>query len=282
MPEERTLAAGDGWRAADIVCHAGPGDTPFEESHARLSVAAVLAGSFTYRSDYGRVLMSPGSILLGNRGACFCCAHDHAQGGRCVALQFEPALVEEVACDLRGVSDTGFRSHRLPPSDVLVPLVARARWLSEEPDRHVAEDLALDFLATALRMTQEGGAAPVTLRDEARVTAALALLDRRFREPLTLADLAGAAGVTRYHFLRVFRRVVGVTPYGYLLSRRLAAAVRALRREEGTVLDVALGAGFSDLSDFTRRFRHRFGVTPAAYRRLAKKGRRPAAAGDHR
>ena len=103
---------------------------------------------------------------------------------------------------------------------------------------------------------------------------ALARIGAGDADGLRLADLAAAAGVGRHHFLRTFRAVVGSTPYRYVLARRLAAAAAALRTDSGTVLDIALSAGFSDLSDFTRRFRARFGVPPAAYRRLHRRTRR--------
>lgn len=271
------LGAGDGWRVVEVVCRCGPDDIPFEEMHEHISVAAVLGGSFTYHSCHGRSLMAPGAILLGNHRACFRCAHDHGRGDRCVAVQVDPALAEDVAADLRGIGDVAFPGHRLAPTDGLVPLIARAHSLCDRPDAAAAEELALDFLATALRLSKDGAEASVRLRDEARVAAALAFVDSRFRDRLTLADLAAAAGVTRHHFLRVFRRTVGTTPYSYLLGRRLAAAAQALRHEGGTVLDVALASGFADLSEFTRRFRDRFGVPPAAFRKSARNAVGPRA-----
>jgi len=62
---------------------------------------------------------------------------------------------------------------------------------------------------------------------------------------------------------------MGVTPYHYLLSRRLDAAMRRLRSTREPVLTTALECGFGDLSEFTRRFRRRFGTSPASYRRNA-------------
>src|ERR1700744_4585651 len=65
------IAEGQGWRAAEVVCAAGPADRPFEEQHAWTSVAAVLDGVFTYRSHLGRALMTRGSLLLGEAGRGF-------------------------------------------------------------------------------------------------------------------------------------------------------------------------------------------------------------------
>lgn len=274
---ERLVAAGDGWRALDIVCRAGPGDPAFEERHERTSVAVVLDGSFAYRSGGGRALMSPGSLLLGNRDTCFACGHDHGRGDRCVAFQFEPAFVEAAAAGLHGVRGTEFPRHRLPPHEALAPLLAGARLLVEgRSDAAEAEELSASLLTTALGRALDAAPPPVTLRDEARVAAALARIGAGDGDGLRLADLAAAAGVGRHHFLRIFRAVVGTTPHRYVLARRLAAAAAALRTDDGTVLDIALSAGFSDLSEFTRRFRARFGLPPATYRRRHRRAGRTA------
>src|SRR5689334_1559958 len=60
----RALAAGEGWIVHEIICRAGQSDRPFEERHDGFSVSAVIEGSFTYRSDAGRGLLYPGTLLL--------------------------------------------------------------------------------------------------------------------------------------------------------------------------------------------------------------------------
>jgi AraC-like DNA-binding protein len=92
-------------------------------------------------------------------------------------------------------------------------------------------------------------------------------LDEEISQPLSLAGLASAAGLSRYYFLRAFQRVTGQTPWRFILSQRLALAARNLATDSGTVLDAALASGFSDLSEFSRQFRRHFDVTPGVYRR---------------
>ena len=74
------------------------------------------------------------------------------------------------------------------------------------------------------------------------------------------------AGISKYHFLRVFRRLTGVTPYQYLISARLRRAALALARSRRPVIVVALESGFGDLSTFNKTFRAVFGLTPTQYR----------------
>jgi AraC family transcriptional regulator len=82
--------------------------------------------------------------------------------------------------------------------------------------------------------------------------------------------MAAVAGMSKYHFLRVFRRQTGVTPHQYLISARLRRAALALTSSRRPVLEIALDAGFGDLSTFNRRFRVTFGLTPTQYRDMRR------------
>src|SRR6187401_654625 len=95
----RLLAAVEGWRVSDVVCTSGAEDRSFEERHSRVGVAIVVAGSFDYRAERRREVLTPGSLLLGNAGVCFECGHRHGRGDRCLAFQYEPDLFERLAAD---------------------------------------------------------------------------------------------------------------------------------------------------------------------------------------
>lgn len=121
----RELAREEGWVAEDVVCSSGPRDPAFEERHDWVSVAVVLSGTFTYRNDFGRTLLTPGSLLLGDAGGCFTCGHQHGEGDRCLAFHFEPAFFERLAADA-GAREPRFGRTSLPAVRALAPLVARA------------------------------------------------------------------------------------------------------------------------------------------------------------
>ena len=72
-----------------------------------------------------------------------------------------------------------------------------------------------------------------------------------------------------YHFLRTFRKVVGVTPHEYLLQMRLRRVCVELRRSSEPISTIAFRAGFSDLSTFNRQFRRMVKATPSNYRTRA-------------
>src|SRR5262245_62715126 len=111
----RVLASGPGWSVSDVVCTAGPRDRPYEERHETVSIAAVTAGSFQYRTDGGRAVLAPGGILLGNAGACFECGHEHGIGDRCLAFSFTPALLETIVSHIPGARRPTFEVPHLPP-----------------------------------------------------------------------------------------------------------------------------------------------------------------------
>jgi AraC family transcriptional regulator len=252
----RAIAEADDWRVVEATCRAGPEDRRYEEAHGWASVVAVMGGTFTYRAARGCALLTPGSLLLGNAGMCFECGHEHGRGDRCIAFQFAPALIEDIAGDLRGPASAHFGKVRIPPAETLLPAFSQVRALVRAPDTLRAEAVALGLAGTALALD----------RDERRVAEAVSIIGARHAEPLSIAGLARDVGLGRRRFASAFRHAVGVTPYNYILNVRLDAAARRLEEGQSCVLDVALDVGFGDLSEFTRRFRARFGRPPGQYR----------------
>jgi AraC family transcriptional regulator len=260
----RVLARGPGWLTEDVVCCSGPQDRPFEERHEWVAVAVVLSGTFTYGSAFGRALLTPGALLLGDVGGGFTCGHEHGEGDRCLSFHFKPAFFENVAA-AAGARKMRFERNSLPAHRGLAPLVARA--LVAVDYSVPFEELALDVAAAALHGSNEHRPPPISKRDERRVAAVVRYLEERFDQPCALADLASLAGLSPYHFLRVFRATTGVTPHQHLLRVRLRAAAVSLVRTDTSVTEIALASGFDDLSNFTRSFRAEYGASPVRYRR---------------
>ncbi len=93
------------------------------------------------------------------------------------------------------------------------------------------------------------------------------LADARYAEPLGVDDMARAAGLSRAHFIREFRRAFGDSPHAYLLTRRLERAAVLLRSTDRQVADICLSVGLTSQGSFTTSFTRMFGVSPTAYRR---------------
>ena len=92
------------------------------------------------------------------------------------------------------------------------------------------------------------------------------LADARYFEPLEVEDLAAAAGLSKAHFSREFRRTFGESPYVYLLTRRLERAATLLRNTDHSVAEVCLEVGLQGVGSFTTSFKRMYGMTPTAYR----------------
>jgi len=95
------------------------------------------------------------------------------------------------------------------------------------------------------------------------------LADARYAEPLEVDDLARAAGLSKAHFSREFRRTFGESPYVYLMTRRLERAAALLRNTDHSVAEVCLEVGLQGVGSFTTSFKRMFGMTPTEYRAAA-------------
>lgn len=261
----RTLGEGHGWRAAEVVCTAGPEHKPFEEMHAEYSIGAVLSGSFTYRSQRGRAFLALGSLLLGNAGACFECGHDHGTGDRCVAIYLTQDLFAEIASQTAGVTSLDFPRHRLPPA---MDRLATLTRLDARTGAMKFEETVMAIAAHAIRSSRllpVERSVRATAHELKGVCDVVRFIERSYAEDMSLESLAARSRLSRFRLLRVFRAVVGMTPYQYLLHTRLRAAAHLLRERRTSVLDIALASGFGDLSEFTRRFGAVFGTSPARF-----------------
>src|SRR3954452_8763663 len=92
------------------------------------------------------------------------------------------------------------------------------------------------------------------------------LADARYFEPLGVDALARAAGLSRFHFSREFRRAFGEAPHAYLLTRRLERAAALLRSTDRSVADICFAVGLRSVGSFTTSFKRIYGRTPTAYR----------------
>jgi AraC-like DNA-binding protein len=107
-------------------------------------------------------------------------------------------------------------------------------------------------------------------RERGRVIETALWIDANAGHEVDLATAAAEAGLSPFHFLRLFRRVLGVTPHQYLLRSRLRRAARLLAEHDRPITDVALDVGFGDLSNFVRTFHKAAGMSPRRFREAAR------------
>lgn len=185
-----------------------------------------------------------------------------------------PALVEEILGDAPG----GRRRPLFAEPVLADPMVAKTvRRLHAGLDGGSALELDERLAASIWGLVRRGSSPATRSLAPARMTGAVAadiagrvreLLDDSSGRPVTAAELAAAAGCSRYAAYRAFRATHGLAPSDYVRQLRLRDARRMLARGDSPA-QAAAAAGFSDQSHLTRWFVRAFGITPGTYRRAA-------------
>lgn len=254
----------------DCRCSAGPGETPFVERHPRHSVSYVRKGAFGYRSRGASHELVAGAILVGHPADEYLCTHDHVRGDECLSVQLAPDVAETL-----GGAASVWRTGSVPPVAELMVLGELAQASVEgRTDVELVEAgllLAARFVEVASGRTERSREA--SPRDRRRAVEAALWVDEHAHEAVDLERVARVVGSSAFHFLRMFSRVVGVTPHQYLVRSRLRRAARLLADGSRSVTEVAFAAGFGDLSNFVRTFHRVAGVSPRRFR-LAARGDR--------
>ena len=251
--------------AGEARCAADPQTPAAEKLYAGPALGAVIAGAVDYRSQTGRATAVPGSIVFANAGEHFSCRHLQSGGNRRAVLALDPRTLSEIAEDC-GLDAPTFAAAALPPSREGAALYGAIRRAAAGG---MNDEAVVSLMAWALRAGREPGRRTVSRADRARVLEVARRLDDAFAEPVTLDDMAAMAGLNRYHFIRVFRAVVGESPHQYLIAARLRAAADRLMDTHEPVTAIALEVGFNDISHFNATFRRTFGLSPSALRNAA-------------
>jgi AraC-like DNA-binding protein len=264
----RTLLHSGTVAVVDYRCDAGPDDAPFVELYPGHCISYVRKGSFGCHSQGGTFDLVAGSILIGHPGDEYMCTHDHhVCGDECLSFEFTPELVDGID----GRPEL-WRLGSLPPLPELMVIGELGQAAAAG-----GGDVGLDEVGMLLaaRLTEVVlGRKPKRLaasaRDRRRAVEAALWLDANSTEPVDLDDAAAVAGLSPFHFLRLFANVLGVTPHQYLVRSRLRHAARLLADEDRSITDIAFDVGFGDLSNFVRTFHRAAGVSPRGFRRVAK------------
>lgn len=102
--------------------------------------------------------------------------------------------------------------------------------------------------------------------DPARLRIVLDFISDRLADQITLAELAQVAGLSTFHFARMFRNALGISPHRYISRLRLENAMKEIAAGKLSLAQIAFNAGFSSQASFTRAFYRTIGVTPGEYR----------------
>ena len=267
MADATTLRRGP-LSVVDYRCTAGPGDTPFVERHGSFAVSYVRKGSFGYRIRGQSFELVAGSVLVGFPNDEYVCTHDHAYGDECLSFHFTPDAVESFA-DRKSIWRVGC----VPPVPELMVLGELAQATAEHRTDLGLDEAGLLFAARFVEVAsgQKYPRRNESARDRRRAVEAALWIDANVEQSIDLDRVAKEAGLSSFHFLRLFGGVLGVTPHQYLVRSRLRRAARLLVDDSRSITDVAIDVGFNDLSNFVRTFRRAAGVSPRAFRKRASK-----------
>ncbi len=265
-----TLLQGKFISVSDFRCDAGPDDTPFAEQHRCHSVSFVRKGSFGCRSRGRSFELVAGSVLVGHPGDEYVCTHDHVCGDECLAFFLSPELVEAIG-DRADVWQVGCA----PPLPELMVLGELAQAAAEGRSDLGLDEIGQVFASRFVEVVsgRRETPAPARARDRRRAVEAALWIEAHSHRAIDLEDAAAEAGISPFHFLRLFSGVLGVTPHQYLVRSRLRHAARLLAGDESPITDIAYDVGFGDLSNFVRTFHRAAGVSPRKFRE-ASRGKR--------
>jgi AraC family transcriptional regulator len=245
-----------------------PGRSLPRHAHAAAFLDLVVAGAC--EETIGEQARTRGTRT---RGAGTCAFHPAGEvhtscwagpAPRCFHIEVAPALLDR----LRQYSP-GFEHPAHFPGGVPTLLATRVYQEFRNPDELFAlaiEGLTLELLTACAR----GVPRSADRRPPAWLHAVCDLLQARCCEPLTLGTIAASAGVHPAHLSRVFRRFHGCTLGEHVRKLRIAFASRQLTTSDSSLAEIALAAGFADQSHFSNTFKRHTGLSPAAFRTLAR------------
>lgn len=266
-----TLLQRDLVTVSEFRCTAVPGDKPFAEQFACHSVSYVHKGTFGCHCRGRFHELVAGSFLIGHPGDEYACTHDHVVGDECLSFFLAPELVEVIG-DRAAVWQVGS-----------VPPLPELMVLGELAQAAVAgnSDIGLDEVghlvaSRFVEVASDRKARPLTasLRDRRRAVEAAQWIDAHSHRAIDLDDAAEHAGLSTFHFLRLFSAVLGVTPHQYLVRSRLRHAARRLACDDSPITEIAYDVGFGDLSNFVRSFHRAAGASPLKFRQASRGDRK--------
>ncbi|EHK63673.1 AraC family transcriptional regulator [Achromobacter arsenitoxydans SY8] len=246
------------------------GRTFARHTHDQFGIGVLRQGAQASHSGRGPVQAGPGYVITVNPGE----VHDGAPIGGGVRawqmLYLDPEVVADAAADIWACwPGGGSRQFEFEHPAQDRPALARDLLALYAHATGGAPALACGELLLRV-LAQAGGprgaAPPLAPRHAVpgAIRHARGLIDDDPAAVLTLADLAGACGLSRFQVLRAFARATGLTPHAYQTQRRLQLA-RQLIRQGASLADAAAQGGFSDQSHMTRLFVRAYGVSPGRY-----------------
>ncbi|HTZ37597.1 MAG TPA: AraC family transcriptional regulator [Stellaceae bacterium] len=259
------------WRSLDCRTREVKAETP---AHSHL-VAIVL------RNEDVRLALSGRTVHDGAAVAGMLQVTEPSVAASCVFrgpydvlhLHVPNRLIAEFSRDIGGAEPGGLPSAARLTQDPVAERLGRALLAAEEAGNPFGR-LYADCISTAIvaRLLGSSCRPPTGPRPKVaelarwRLRRVIEYVEANLGEPVSLADLASAAGLTRMHFAAQFRAATGLPPHEYLLRRRVERAQEMLAENKTSLVEIALTVGFQTQSHFTSVFKRFVGQPPRAWR----------------
>ena len=236
-------------------------------AHDAVVIAITSAGGAAYASRGRHGEADPSVLLVFNPTEPHAGHMGRSSSWQYRALYLGEEAIGELLHTLGRTTLPGFMSNAVADPRLIASFARAHRELDEDGDPALAREALFDACGTLFdQHAAHAGPRAASPIDRASVDAALVTIRDRFRERLTVDELAAGVGLSPFQLIRQFKRATGMPPHAHLLRARLHEAIRQLKHG-AALIDAAAAAGFYDQSAMTNAFRRTYAITPGQYAR---------------
>ncbi len=246
----------------------------FKHSHTSFEITLVLAGSGTYQTQSGDYGISPGDMLVFASNEQHNISLVEKQGLEILNMHFEPLFIAGDTFTNANLcfSHSKYFKNFIPKENCEklcnLMLCAEKEIIGQKEEYvQMIHGIVCEMLITLLR--EHGYRADDTSASQfSGIQAALKYIEPRISSPLTLYEIASAAGLSPNYFSLLFKKACKISLWDYIVSKRVEIAQRMLTANPHmNILDIALSCGFNSTANFNKAFRRFSGITPKEYRK---------------
>jgi AraC-like DNA-binding protein len=280
--------------SSNLIALTGGGPSESPSTQGTLSIKCTFGGAEVYQVDGRSARVSDATYLILNQGQRYSSFVDEGRDVESLCIFFRPGFAEEALGGMTtpddllldeppsiGIAPIGFVEKLYRHDDLLSPLLFGIRstlgrtqpesgWIEEQFHLMMERMLQVhrNVLAEIARLPAIRRSTRVELYR--RLSRARDYIESCYCDPLTLVSVAREARLSTYHFLRLFRRVYGTTPFQYITRLRLDRAAHLLATTDDTVSGICFDLGFESPTSFSLLFRKHFDRSPTEYRRSSR------------